>query len=702
MPASPAQLREQTCTRALKLLETLDLPAGTALVATGSLSCQEMAPYSDLDLILIYELPVATKQIEKLWYPIWDAALRLDYAVRTPSECVDMITADPTAALAMLDMSYIRGDKDLAEKTRKMVLHTWRTEVKKNFNSLVDTAIVRWRRSGSLVTMTRPDLKHGRGGLRDIDLIQALALANLCDRPKLHVQRQLLLDTRTLLHLHARRARDILDPEFAADIALDLGYHDRYALAQALVTAARTIDQELTQALSIARNVLPRRESRLRQIRRPIDVDVVEVNGKISLSKKPDLTDPMLFLRVGAASARTGLPIDEAIWHRLERLPELPEILPAAATADVLGILSSAEHGGRVISHLDNHGLWTRVVPEWAHIRGRMPFEPTHIHTIDQHSLVVVAGCAAQSVTVARPDLLYLAALFHDIGKGYARPHEEVGAEIVDQACRRCGLREQDRRIVVRLVAQHTLASKIIARMDYTSDKALNYYLDALGYDLTTINLMEVLVEADAQATGPGVFSHSLRVGIRSLSRRARQRLTAVKPEPPLLEWPHTTNDVVILHSDDVDKHKGHVYWRGNYLREIVRVLAVIGAKSWNVESAEIVTTPAGVMTHLTASNALGSEFDQMEFVQTYKSGTFSTLPIITGATTATFWQDDIIEVRTADRPGALGVLLSVLPDIYWLRMSNPGATMIVQCRLQPGFVRAQVERDVTKKLASG
>ena len=78
---------------------------------------------------------------------------------------------------------------------------------------------------------------------------------------------------------------------------------------------------------------------------------------------------------------------------------------------------------------MDTHGLWERIVPEWVHIRGLMPREPSHINTIDVHCLNTVANCAHVSVNVSRPDLLLLAALFHDIGKGYNRPHSQVGAE---------------------------------------------------------------------------------------------------------------------------------------------------------------------------------------------------------------------------------------------------------------------------------
>lgn len=707
----PAQLRTEANNKALSLLGSLVLPPGTALAATGSLARDEMTPYSDLDLVLIHPGDLEQAEVEQVWYPIWDAKMRLDYSVRTPDECAAMISEDATAALALLDLRHVAGDEELSLKTRRMVLDTWRREVKKNFNSVVDTAIARWRRSGSVVTMTRPDLKHGRGGLRDLDLINALALANLCNRAQLDDERRLLLDTRTLLHMHAGRSRDVLDPEFAVDVALDLGYADRYELSRALAQASKRIDDELTTSLNLARNVLPRRTGIRRTVRRPIDADVVDVDGEITLSRKPDLTDPGLPLRVAAAASRTGLPVTEATWKRLQTVPPLPERLTPVVASDFITVLSSSENTARVVAKLEEYGLWDGLVPEWEHIRGLMPREPIHIHTIDQHSLVVVANCAAQGVNVARPDLLYLAALYHDIGKGYDRPHEEVGAEFVKRAAQRLGLSPQDERVVETLVAQHTRIPQIATTMDPTSDEALAAMLDALGYDVLTVDLMEALVEADSLGTGPGVFSPALRMGLRTLCSRARARLNRITPTPPVV----TTSGPLTL---AVDKRRAMTSeaettatlgWRGSYLRESVRVFAILANKSWNIDEASLVVHPEDadvpddrrVELSMRVYNTLGTGYDEDELRQTYLSGVFSAIPPIGGGLTATFWDEDVLEVRTTDRRGALGTLIGVLPRLRWLKMHNPGATMIVQCALEPGFDRAVVEREVSKALAN-
>ena len=458
-------IRAATMAEVGTLLRSLKLPPGTALAATGSFARGEMTPYSDIDLLLIHPDGTQHPQADGVWYPIWDAKKRLDYAVRTPRECEEMVATDTTAALALLELRPIAGDAQLVEEAIQRVRTRWRRSVPKTFN------IARWNRSGSVVAMTRPDVKHGRGGLRDIELLKALALGNVCDAPPLEEQHRLLLDIRTLLHVETRRSRDVLDPECATDIATHLGFDDRLDLSRALADAARTIDATLTQALTTARHVL-RRPRNYR--RRPVDLGVVDAGDELRLSRNQSLDDPGLVLRVGAASARTGLPVSAATWRRLASTPPLPTPWPATATGDFFALLGSSEHTARVVGDMDTHGLWERIVPEWVHIRGLMPREPSHINTIDVHCLNTVANCAHVSVNVSRPDLLLLAALFHDIGKGYNRPHSQVGAEMVTRMAARMGLNPRDRMCVQTLVAEHTLLARLAATHDPWDDAAVD------------------------------------------------------------------------------------------------------------------------------------------------------------------------------------------------------------------------------------
>lgn len=690
---NPIQLRQEAENSALALLGSLTLPPDTALAATGSLARGEMTPYSDIDLILIHPENQIPEGVENLWYPIWNAKKRLDYSVRTPQECVDMISADSTAALAMLDLRFIGGDEALFDSARSRIITKWRRELHKNFNAVVETAITRWRRSGPLVAMTRPDLKHGRGGLRDYELITALALGNLANRPQLEEHHQLLLDVRTLLHVHARRSRDVLDPEFAVDVALDLGYTDRYHLGRKIADAARAIDDALNAALSTARGLLPRRTGfgyRTPQ-RRPLDLDVVDNSGTIGLARNANLSDPALPLRVAAAAAKTGLPVAESTWKRLTTSPELPDPWPTALAGDFFRVLSSPQNSRRVIKQMDRHGLWARYVPEWDRIRGLMPREPSHVFTIDEHSLNTVANCALETVAVARPDLLLLGALYHDMGKGTPRPHEQVGAEMVARTAHRMGLNLRDRACVQTLVAEHTTIVRIVRRMDPESDEALDILLDAVRYDLVTLNLLEVLTEADARATGPGVWTPILERSLQVACSRARSRLIDIRPTSPMV----APREEIGLR---MRQGRPTVYWQGTDLRHI---MGVIAAKGWMIDASRMVKNDFWHCEFDVRAHG-PQDFDPQSFLQAYKSGVYSAVPTPEPGITATFWHGDTVEVRTTLRTGAIFALLEVLPPASWISTSTPGATLVVQAALKRGVDRVQVERAINRVLAGG
>ena len=656
---NPVTLRQDAVRRARQLTECLELPPGTALAATGSFARQEMTTTSDLDLILLHrdgEFP----DIEKIWYPIWDSSMHLDSAVRTPRECSDMMHADAVSALALLDLAHVGGDPALTAQAREKVLGQWRRAAVKQLDSIVTNASKRWQRSGSLVSMTRPDIKYGRGGLRDHDLVRALTLAHLVDAPDLSEERRLLLDVRTLLHAHTHRSREILEPEFAVDIATDLGFSSRYKLSAAISEAAATIDSALTSCLSQIRAVATRSRVTFRSKAKamPIAPDVVARGDVLSLSRTPDLADSTLVLRVGAAAARHGLRIDDTTYSRLKELPELPQKFPRGASDDFVAMLSSAEHSADVIASFDAHGLWDRIVPEWAHIRGRLPRERTHVHTVDVHTLDTVTRVAEKATTVARPDLLLVSALYHDVGKGFDRPHEEVGAEMVKKMAKRLGFNSADRARLYTVVEQHTLLARLAETTDPNGPEALDELLEATNYDPLVVSLLAVLAEADAQATGPGVWNMRREAFVRTLTARAVERLlkaSELRPTPPMISSP---TDLGLRLSENNETLE--VLWRGYERSELIDVLAVIAAKAWNITAAQLNADDKGlwhcVLRVRPATTSAAEAYDEMGFVQSVKSGVYKQLPALKPGALSTYWLSDrVLEVRMSDqsRPSA-------------------------------------------------
>ncbi|WP_216897609.1 [protein-PII] uridylyltransferase [Nocardia alni] len=525
--------------------------SGLAVVAVGGLGRREMLPYSDLDLVLLHDNVDAARVAEvadSLWYPLWDAHIKLDHSVRTVPQALRVAADDLTAALGMLDARHIVGDVELSNLLIGGVRREWRTGIRSRFSDLVEQANQRWRRSGEIAHRAEPDLKNGRGGLRDIQLLDALAIAQLTDAMPglgpdvpgggLKQAHRRLLDVRTELHRVAGRARDQLRAQDADEIGSALRIGDRFDLARTLSDAARTVGYSVDVGLRTAGNALPRRGlARLRRIpvRRPLDEGVVEHAGEVVLARdaRPQ-KDPGLILRVAAASAQHALPMSATTLNRLsEDAPELREPWPREALNDLLVLLGTGRTIVAAVEALDRTGLWGRLFPEWGAVRDLPPRDPVHTWTVDRHLVETVAYASALSTRVSRPDLLLLGALLHDIGKGRTEDHSIVGADLATHIGRRLGLWPQDVRTLSAIVRYHLLLPDTATRRDLADPETVDTVVRALEGDPQLLELLHALAEADSLATGPGVWGDWKASLIRELVRRSRLAMAGeALPQP--------------------------------------------------------------------------------------------------------------------------------------------------------------------------
>ncbi|ATL69453.1 [protein-PII] uridylyltransferase [Nocardia terpenica] len=523
--------------------------SGLAVVAVGGLGRREMLPYSDLDLVLLHDDvdPARVAEVaDRLWYPLWDAHLKLDHSVRSVPQALRVAADDLTAALGLLDARHIVGDAELSNLLIGGVRREWRTGIRSRFGDLVAQAQARWKRNGEIAHRAEPDLKNGRGGLRDIQLLDALAIAQLTDAMPglgpdvpgggLKQAHRRLLDVRTELHRVAGRSRDQLRAQDADEIGAALRIGDRFDLARTLSDAARTVGYSVDVGLRTAGNALPRRGlARLRRmpVRRPLDEGVVEHAGEVVLARDArPRRDPGLILRVAAASAQSGLPMAATTLNRLsEDAPELREPWPREAVNDLLVLLGAGRGTVDAVEALDRTGLWGRLFPEWGAVRDLPPRDAVHIWTVDRHLVETVAYASALTTRVARPDLLLLGALLHDIGKGRTEDHSVVGAELALSIGRRLGLWPSDVRTLGAIVRHHLLLPDTATRRDLADPATVRMVVDALGGDPQLLELLNTLAEADSLATGPGVWGDWKASLIGDLVRRCRLAM-AGEPQP--------------------------------------------------------------------------------------------------------------------------------------------------------------------------
>jgi [protein-PII] uridylyltransferase len=525
------------------LVEVLGDAPDVALVAVGGYGRQQPAAGSDFDLLLLHRDGVDVAALaESIWYPIWDAGVGLDHSVRTVSQAIDVAGEDLKAVLGMLDARHVAGDPELSSELRRRVYELWRRDARKRMSELVEAVQARGERSGELAFLLEPDLKESRGGMRDVNAMHAIAAAQVADGPDERVREAFswLLDVRGELHRRSTRGSDILVKQEQTPIAAALGAVDADDLMRRLFEAGRTIafatDESCRRAIAGTRT--SRWGRRTKPVRRPLADGVVEQDGEVHLSRDADpARDPLLVLRVAAAASQAGLPI---AMHTLKRLANesapMPEPWPDRARDAFVSILGAGRHAVAVLEALDQAGLMVTLMPEWANVRCKPQHNAVHRFTVDRHLVEAAVEAGAFTRRVARPDLLLLGGLLHDIGKGFPGDHTDAGVAVVPTIARRLGLPDPDVEILTSLVRHHLLLPDTATRRDL-SDPATVESVAAAVRDRTTLHLLHALTEADAAATGPAAWGDWKAGLVRQLvSRTAAALAGEPEPEPETLD----------------------------------------------------------------------------------------------------------------------------------------------------------------------
>lgn len=511
---------------------------GVALLAVGALGRRELMPHSDLDLILVHDAERAGSAelngiAERLWYPLWDAGIGIDHSVRTITQAVGAAGEDIRTALGLLDARHIAGDETVSAELRAAARANWRAGIRRRFGELVDSAKVRWERCGEIAQRAEPDLKNGRGGSRDVELLYALATAQLLDRPgeEVRTAHELVLDVRTELRRVSSRTQDVLRAQDGDEVAESLGIVDRFALARALSGAGRAISYATGVALRATTPAASHGGRRRKATRHPLDDGVVlhgtGASAEVALARDAEpASDPALLLRVAAAAARTRMPISSSTLTRLANsAPELREPWPRAARTKLIELLGAGSGLVDVVEALDATGLWGRLFGEWSAIRDLPPRDANHVWTVDRHLVQTCVRAADLTTSVSRPDLLLLGALLHDIGKGRQTDHSEIGAALTTQVGRRLGLPGADVTTLTQMVRHHLLLPKTATTRDTTDPTTVELLSNALGDDPVLLELLAALTTADSMATGPGVWTPWKAKLIDDLATRCRSRM---------------------------------------------------------------------------------------------------------------------------------------------------------------------------------
>jgi [protein-PII] uridylyltransferase len=524
-----------------------------ALFAVGGYGREDLCPYSDLDLALVHTGRRNVAAVaDAIWYPIWDQGVHLDHSVRRPAEVLDAATDDLRVAMGWLDARLVWGDPAIAETLVPKMLEQWRIRNGQRWlDTLAEQMDERRAAYGDVAFLLEPDLKEARGGLRDVTVLRAIAkcapaLDHAVDLAAVEPARVMLTDARVALHRRAGRELNRLLLQEQDAIATALDYADADALMAAVAQAGRAVAWLGAETWRRQRAWRPA-AARSRWSRQPrgaqaggagLSPGLLEQwislgEGEVLLtSDAPVTTDPSLPIRLAAVAGERELPIATGSLHRLAELTPAPGDPWSPETREgLVRTLSAGRPAIDALESLDHHELMVRLLPEWAAVRNLPQRNAYHTYTVDRHLLETAANASGFAERVARPDLLVVAALLHDIGKGFPGDHTTTGIEMASRITRRMGFDAADAATVGNLVRLHLLLPDTATRRDLADPATIDTVAEAVG-DRGTLELLAALVEADSLATGPSAWGTWKAALVAELVARTDRRLSGTPTEP--------------------------------------------------------------------------------------------------------------------------------------------------------------------------
>jgi [protein-PII] uridylyltransferase len=503
-----------------------------ALVAVGGYGRAELCPGSDIDVMLVHDGRVDIDEIaNRIWYPIWDSGLHLGHSVQTAKQALGLASDDLDTATALLSARHVAGDSRLSSEIGGAAHAQWTKRSKRWLQALGERVDERHETAGEVAFHLEPDLKDGRGGLRDV---HALRWAEAADRVMvehddvgLEQAYNVLLEARVELQRHTERNSNQLTLQDQRPVAERLGLDDPDVLMKRVAEAARTIawtsDDTWRRIRASSRGGL---SVRLPRRAKDLGPGITLRDDELHVDPDAAANDPLMALRVAVAAANSDVAIERESLELLATTPTVPDRWPSEARALFIELFLTGRSAIRVVEALDQRGVWTRLLPEWLPVRAKPQRNAYHRFTVDRHLLEATANAAALADRVKRPDLLVMGAFMHDIGKGHPGDHTEVGMKLVAALTDRMGFADDDAATLVAMCEHHLLLPDVATRRDLDDPATLQKVADAV-HSVERLELLAALTEADSIATGPSAWSPWKAQLLEQLVERTAQVLAA-------------------------------------------------------------------------------------------------------------------------------------------------------------------------------
>ena len=585
-----------------------------SVTAVGGYGRDTLAPGSDIDLLFLFRPKPDSethKAVEFILYMLWDMGFKVGHATRTVEECIREAKSDMTVRTAILETRYICGNQPLAHELetrfdKEIVTNTGPEFIAAKLAERDE----RHRKAGDTRYLVEPNVKEGKGGLRDLhtlfwiskyyyhvrDPVELVKLGVLSKQEYRLFEKaeDFLWAVRCHMHFLTGKAEERLSFDIQRDIAAALGYHARPGLSAVerfmkhyflvakdvgdltRILCAALEDQQAKATPGLT-GVISRFANRSRKI--PGTVEFVEDRGRIALAN-PDVfkRDPVSLIRLFFVADINGLEFHPDALKRVTRsLGLIDNDLRENEEANrlFLSILTSKRDPALILRRMNEAGVLGRFIPEFGKIVSMMQFNMYHHYTVDEHLIRAVEVLSeidkgkAEDIHpltnklmpgIEDRDALYVAVLLHDIAKGREEDHSEAGAKVARKLCPRFGLSPKQTELVVWLITEHLTMSMVAQTRDLTDRKTIIDFADRVQ-SLDRLKMLLILTVCDIRAVGPGVWNgwkgQLLRTlyyetelllagGFSEVSRKERAEAAAHALELALADWSQKDRDTYV------------------------------------------------------------------------------------------------------------------------------------------------------------
>jgi [protein-PII] uridylyltransferase len=540
------------------ILDDLDTSGGymehITLVAVGGYGRGELNPYSDIDIMFLHDgdIPVATVEdvAQKLLYFLWDMRLDVGYSVRTIGDCVEMAASDGTVKTALMDARYLKGSEQLFRELHKTIFTQILPRSSDKFiKTKVEEMRARREKYGSTVYLLEPNLKEGEGGLRDLQtaLWVARVKFKFSDPRELVVKGvvteeeldnyfgslDFLWRIRNELHYFSGRKNEQLTFDAQVHLAEFFGYTQRgrvLAVEDFMRDYYRHANRVEYLVSTLVSRCVWRDEGAMKIlgyfVRRPIGDGCFILKGELIVPDEGGVErQPAVLMRIFELAQKHGVVLSIPVMGLVRRSLHLVNDKfrrSREVCKSFMNILRSPRDVAKTLRLMHHLELLNHFIPEMELIYCKVQHDIYHIYTVDIHTLFAVEQAerilggelkdelylpCEVATQINKPELLYLAVLLHDIGKGGGGSHAERGAAMIPTISRRLGLSRECSERLEFLVRRHLYFAHIAQRRDLNDEKMIIQFARHMETS-ENLKMLYLLTVADIRAVGADVWTN--------------------------------------------------------------------------------------------------------------------------------------------------------------------------------------------------